>query len=209
MFTGLIQAVGSIFRLKPMGDTLRIAVDVVNWHHGAKRGESIAVSGVCLTVAEHPDGIDGMLTFDVIKETLDKTGLGSLEQGDRVNLEPALRASDRMGGHAVQGHVDGLGTLASVVTEGEWRIRVSAPADLAKFLVPKGSVCIDGVSLTIAALNAAEGWFEVALIPETLAKTTLGDLKVGDTVNLEMDVLSKTIVHYLETFLEHRSAGVS
>lgn len=160
-----------------------------------KLGDSVAINGCCLTVAELSGG--GVIGFDVIKETLDKTNLGLLKQGDDVNVERSLRASDRMDGHFVQGHVDGTGTLKEqIANENEWRLVITAPPALAKYLAPKGSISIDGVSLTIAAVRGAE--FEVALIPTTLKLTTLGDRPANWPFNLEADIISKTIVHYLE-----------
>jgi riboflavin synthase len=159
-----------------------------------KDGESIAVNGVCLTVAEiTPRGVG----FDVIKETLDKTNLGSLGPGDEVNVERSLRVGDRIDGHFVQGHVDGTGLLADQINSpNEVRLTITAPDHLAKFLAPKGSISIDGVSLTIASVQG--NVFDVALIPTTLRLTTLGSREIGWRFNLEADILSKTIVHYLE-----------
>jgi len=159
-----------------------------------KHGESIAINGCCLTVAEI---FNDSLEFDVIEETLSKTNLGSLITGDEVNIERSLRVGDRIDGHFVQGHVDGVARLADVSsTAEEYRLTAEAPPGLAKYLVPKGSVCIDGVSLTIAAIDGAR--FQVALIPTTLSLTTLGSRTVGWMFNLETDVFGKTIVSYLE-----------
>jgi riboflavin synthase len=203
VFTGLIQAVGRVFRIKAVDERRRLLIDPVNWRHGAGRGDSVSINGCCLTVADDPNGEDGLLAFDAVEETLAKSTLGRLEAGDRVNLETALRAGDPLGGHIVQGHVDGVGAVERALKggpdgTGEWRLRVTPAPGLGRYLVPKGSVCIEGVSLTIADMEPAGGWFEVALIPETLAKTTLRDLDAGDAVNIEMDITSKTIVHYLE-----------
>lgn len=159
-----------------------------------KLGDSIANNGVCLTVSHLAPNVVG---FDVIKETLDKTNLGSLRAGDFVNIERAMRADDRIDGHFVQGHVDGTGVLTHIVENpSEARQTIEAPAHLAKFLAPKGSISVDGVSLTIAAVR--ENVFEVALIPTTLKLTTMGNRKVGWRYNLEADIISKTVVHYLE-----------
>lgn len=197
------------------------AVDVteVSNHPGGRRlwlrqrwgdenhGESVAVNGCCLTVAEiHDDG----LGFDVIPETLEKTNLGDLASGDRVHVERSLRASDRIDGHFVQGHVDGQAELLDrVATEAETRLRLRPPAELMSFVFPKGSVCLDGVSLTVASLDADT--FEVALIPTTLKKTVLGDRNTGWQFNFEADVLAKGVVHTLRQMLgggDSRLAGV-
>lgn len=171
-------------------------VDLRPWAHIPALGDSISVNGCCLTVASAGPEV----AFDVIPETLAKTTLGSLAAGETVNLEHAVTASTLMGGHFVQGHVDGVGKVLSVQTKGEWRVRIQPPADLMPFMAPKGSVCVEGVSLTLAAVDPASGWFEVALIPTTLELTTLGSLKAGSAVNLEADMLAKTVVNYLRHF---------
>ena len=155
----------------------------------AKVGDSVAVGGVCLTVA----GLDGeKLAFHAVRETIARTTLGELEPGQHVNVEPALRAGDELGGHYVQGHVDGVGRIQSVEAEGEGlRVFVEAPDDILRFCVEKGSVTLDGVSLTVAELAADA--FAVALVPHTLAATTLSDLAPGQRVNLEADVLAKYV----------------
>ena len=136
-----------------------------------------------------------MFTFDAIPETLEKTTLGSWETGDRVNLERALRMGDTLDGHQVQGHVDGTGEVLGVFTADGWRVRVGLDEGLMRYMIPKGSITIDGVSLTLAAMDTDAGWIEVALIPETLDRTNLPDRVVGDRVNIECDVMVKTIVH--------------
>ena len=157
-------------------------------------GDSVAVGGACLTAAEVADG---HFEADVIRQTLELTTLGALAQGDGVNLELALRASDRLGGHVVQGHVDATATVASVTDEGiARRLRVALPSDLMPYVVERGSVAIDGVSLTVVGVSDTH--FDVALIPHTLAHTNLGDRHPGDRVNLEADVLGKYVVRYLE-----------
>ncbi|HSI34735.1 MAG TPA: riboflavin synthase, partial [Tepidisphaeraceae bacterium] len=161
-------------------------------------GESTAINGVCLTVAQMFDA-EGTpaLAYDVIRETLEKTNLGGLRGGDVVHIERSLRVGDPVDGHVVQGHVDGVGKLVKqTATAEEWRLRVAPPAALAKYLVPKGSVAIDGVSLTLAEVTSE--WFEVALIPTTLGLTNLGKHDVGYGFNLECDSTAKTIVTYLE-----------
>jgi riboflavin synthase len=157
-------------------------------------GESIAINGVCLTLA----GLsDRELLFDVIKETLDKTNLGLLRAGDEVNVERSLRVGDRIDGHFVQGHVDGVGKLVKKVDDQtETRLTIEAPPEIAKFIAPKGSICIDGVSVTIASVE--DNRFEVALIPTTLAVTTLGKREVGWPLNIEADIISKQVVTFLE-----------
>jgi riboflavin synthase len=171
-------------------------IDAGAWEHRPSPGDSISVSGCCLTVAR----IDprGLLGFDAVPETLSLTTLGGYQPGRRVNLEHAVTAQTLMGGHIVQGHVDGVGVVRAAARAPEWRIRIAPPAELMEFLSPKGSVTVDGVSLTIAALARTE--FEVALIPTTLEKTTLGDLNEGSTCNLEMDIVAKTIVHHMKNF---------
>lgn len=197
MFTGIVQTRGRVARLDRNAFGLRLTVNTQGWTpaggYRPGHGDSICVSGVCLTVVEAtPDA----LAFDVIAETLDKTTLGRLAPGDAVNLEPAVLPTQPMGGHFMQGHVDGVGTIVGVRRgEDEVRLAVEPPAPLMDYVVPKGSIAIDGVSLTIASL--IDTAFEVALIPTTLQLTTLGDAEKGDAVNLEADILSKTIVHHL------------
>lgn len=192
MFTGIVEKHVPVVEIiaKPMAWRIWIANTWTDLRHG----ESVAVNGCCLTIAEQtPD----RLGFDVIKETLDKTNLGSLNANDHVNVERALRIGDRLDGHFVQGHVDGTGQLVGVVkTKDEVRLEVRPAAEMRKYLVPKGSVAIDGVSLTIAAVKGET--FEVALIPTTLELTTLGDRPIGWRFNLEADIVSKHIVAWLE-----------
>lgn len=203
MFTGIIRARGRLQSVDPSPAGKRLRVDPGGWDHRPGPGDSICVSGCCLTLAE-PVGADGVLAFDAIPETLAKTTLGGLAAGDEVNLEASMTASTPMDGHVVQGHVEGVGEVTGLTTEGEWRIRITPPADLMPCMVPKGSVTVDGVSLTIAAVDAGtpgrEGWFEVALIPTTLELTTLGSLGVGSSVNLETDVLARTVVHVMRHY---------
>lgn len=192
MFTGIVEKTLNVIGVAqgPMFRRLTLAHD---WPD-VKLGESIAINGVCLTIAELAPFEVG---FDVIKETLDKTNLGLLTNGDHVNVERALRAGDRIDGHFVQGHVDGVAPLVKqIASETEWRLTIEAPPHLAKYLAPKGSICIDGVSLTIAALHGNQ--FEVALIPTTLNVTNLGKREIGWPFNLEADIISKQIVHFLE-----------
>jgi len=192
VFTGLVQAVGVIIRAEPTAAGRRLVVDPGAWTHRPAPGESISVSGACLTQA---GAFEGRLVFDVVPETLARTTLGAREPGSRVNLERSLAAGDLIGGHFVQGHVDGVGTVERVRTDGEWRVRVAAPEAVAAYLVPKGSIAVEGVSLTIAAVDGDA--FEIALIPTTLAETTLAELREGDRVNLEADTLAKTVATLL------------
>lgn len=206
MFTGLIEAVGRIVRCEPVPAGRRLLVDPGAWPHRPRRGDSIAISGCCLTVAEEP-APGGPLAFDVIPETLAKTVLGGFAPGDRVNLEHAATLASFLDGHVVQGHVDGVASVALVSTAAEWRVRLTPPAALMEYIIPKGSIAIDGVSLTVAGLSPQEGWFEVALIPTTLEKTTLGDLRAGSRCNIECDAMSKTVVHWLRHYAGGRGGA--
>lgn len=192
MFTGIVQEKVRLIGIAetPKFRRLTIAADFAD----CRDGESIALNGCCLTVAERKKGEIG---FDVITETLAKTNLGLLTVGDTINLERSLRVGDRIDGHFVQGHIDGTCRLIdSVNTENEWRLRLHCPSHLSRYIIPKGSVTLDGVSLTVASLAGAE--FEVALIPTTVRLTTLADRAVGWPFNLECDILNKTVVHYLD-----------
>lgn len=193
MFTGLVQSVGTVSASTPTPAGRRLEIDPGPWDHRPAAGESICVAGACLTQS---GPFAGTLVFDVIPETLRQTTLGRLTPGAAVNLERSLAAGDLVGGHFVQGHIDGLGTVEDVSGGDEYRLRVAAPPEVAAFLVPKGSIAIEGVSLTIASIDGDS--FEVALIPTTLAETTLGALAAGDTVNLEADSLAKTVAALLE-----------
>jgi riboflavin synthase len=198
MFTGLVQAVGTVVHIEPSAHGVRLAIDPRPWAHQPSPGDSISISGCCLTVAALPSG--GLWAFDAIPETLSKTILGGLREGSKVNLEHAATPTTLMGGHIVQGHVDGVAEVVAVQKSPEYRIRICPPAPLMEFIAPKGSVCVDGVSLTVAGLDPHGGWFEVALIPTTLDRTTLGALKPGDRCNLEADAMAKTIVHWLKHY---------
>jgi riboflavin synthase len=192
MFTGIVEKTVAVASVSDGPMFRRLAINP-QWDD-IKLGDSVAINGVCLTVAELTGGLVG---FDVIKETLEKTNLGVLQAGDRVNVERSLRAGDRIDGHFVQGHVDGTGQLVNqIATDNEWRLTIAAPQHLAKYLIPKGSVSVDGVSLTIASVDQSR--FDVALIPTTLKLTTLGSREIGWSFNLECDILSKTIVSWLE-----------
>lgn len=198
MFTGLIEEIGEIVAVEPVGDSLRLTVRGPKVTQDAAHGDSIQVSGVCLTVIDQGEGT---FTADVMAQSITMSTLGSLRPGDRVNLERAARVDSRLGGHIVQGHVDGTAELVSVTPGDAWRVlRFALPHELAPLLVDKGSVTLSGVSLTvsnISAEDAAEPWFEVSLIPETLAATTLGLLEPGDRVNLETDILARHVARML------------
>jgi riboflavin synthase len=185
MFTGIVREVGTVASF----DGSRLVVEANETAAGAALGDSVAVAGVCLTVVE---AADESLSFDVVPETLSRTALGGLQAGNSVNLEPSLRVGDPLGGHVVQGHVDAVGRVRSVAGEGDGRrVWVDAPDSVLGYCLEKGSIAVDGVSLTVAALD--DKGFEVALIPHTLAVTTLGRLEPGDEVNLEADVLGKVV----------------
>ena len=196
MFTGIVEEKGLIAATRPGDEGIRIAVDAPGVAAGLTVGDSIAVNGVCLTVVEaSPSGFSA----DVVKETLDRTNLGALNVGSTVDLERPMPASGRFDGHIVQGHVDGVGRVDRLQPEGEsLRMWITIPDGLDRYLVEKGSVTVDGVSLTIAGVSKAG--FEVALIPHTLEVTVLGERGPGDAVNLEVDVIAK----YVERLLEHR-----
>jgi riboflavin synthase len=189
VFTGLVREVGLVVSISG-DDTVRIEVQA---KESAEVGDSVAIDGVCLTVVAAGGGV---LSFDAVPETLARTSLGSLGEGSRVNLEPALRAGDALGGHYVQGHVDGVGVVRSVDSEGDGkRVWFDPPADLLRYVVEKGSVAVQGTSLTVAELD--ELGFAVALIPHTLEATTLGGLAPDDRVNIEVDVLAKYVERLL------------
>jgi riboflavin synthase len=181
---------------------MRLVVEAPEWDYRPALGESIAVSGCCLTLAKE---FDGTMRFDVVRETLTRTMLGGLGEGAAVNVERSLAVGDPLGGHMVQGHVDGVGAVERVQQGGDWRVWLRPPVELMRYMAPKGSVCLDGVSLTLAGVGA--GSIEVALIPTTLEKTTLRQWKAGDRVNIEADVLAKTVVHYLEHFAQGAPKG--
>jgi riboflavin synthase len=256
VFTGLVQAIGTVTQVFPQGPDRpsRIVIrpappsgshpELGRWGYRPDPGDSISISGCCLTLAailpdassatdapphgspEANAGFEGpaqLWAFDVVPETLRRTTLGGLRPGDPVNLEHAVTASTLMGGHFVQGHIDGVGSVVDVQRGADWRLKIRPPEpdpncagdsgaagtsdtvgdasiDLMRFAAPKGSICIDGVSLTIAGIDVQARTIGVALIPVTLARTTLGRLAPGDRVNLEMDILAKTVVHYLSVY---------
>ena len=195
MFTGIVEELGTVLGVERSGDVVRLAVGSKVAREGSELGASVAVNGVCLTVvAARPDGLD----FEIGPETLARTTLGQLVAGDAVNLERPLRFGAALGGHLVLGHVDGVGTVeVATRVESTARVRIVLPGPaLAPLLVPQGSVAVDGVSLTVAALERQA--FEVMVIPHTLAVTTFGRLARGQTVNLEMDVIGKYLQRSLE-----------
>jgi len=211
MFTGLVEAMGEVTAAAATSTGRRLEIDPGSWGHRPDPGASIAVSGCCLTVVEV---VDDRFVFDVVHRTLEMTILGGLTPGDRVNLEKSATLETLLGGHLVQGHVDGVGTIHEIDEGDDWRVRIDAPADVAPHLVDRGSITVDGVSLTVArVLPAGDGRdhsaaaFEVALIPETLARTTLAARRPGDRVNLEADAMSKMIAAHVERLLAARAGG--
>lgn len=222
MFTGLVQALGKVRARERRAGGVRLSIQPLGWDHTPAEGDSISVSGCCLTVAESVRRTSGtpVLAFDAVPETLSKTRIGRLRVGDEVNLEHAATPSTLLGGHVVQGHVDGLGEVERVRRSDDWRVRIAVPhpgtkawptdpsaGDLMQYIIPKGSICVDGTSLTVAGLwgeldpgRAGRRGFEVALIPVTLGATTLKSLRAGDAVNLEADCFAKTVVHWLRHY---------
>ena len=193
MFTGIVEELGRVAAIEDQGDAIRLGIGCELAVSDAKLGDSIAVNGVCLTVAEFDD--EGF-TADVMQESLDRTSLGGLAIGSPVNLERAVAAGARLGGHIMQGHVDGTGAIVSRTPGEHWEVvRISLPDELDRYVVEKGSIAVDGTSLTVSAVGGDDGarWFEVSLIPTTLADTVLGTLDAGATVNLEVDVVAKYI----------------
>jgi riboflavin synthase len=203
MFTGIVQSVGKVRAAERNAQGLRLIIDRQGWAPPGvtlAHGDSVCISGVCLTLVQFDSA---SMTFDVIAETLAKTNLGRLAVGTLVNLEPSVTATTQMGGHFMQGHVDGTGVVAGVKTASEdYRITVKPGSELHDYIVEKGSIAVDGVSLTIASVDESAGTFDVALIPTTLKLTTLRDCKAGDRVNLEADILAKTVVAYLKRHLK-------
>jgi riboflavin synthase len=193
MFTGIIEELGAVGSIEFEGENARMVINAAVVTEGTKNGDSIAVNGVCLTAL---DVTAGSFAADVSRETLDRSTLGSLTAGSRVNLERAVTPATRLGGHIVQGHVDGRGTFLSAVQEGDfWTVTIGFPTDFAKYLVYKGSVAVEGISLTVAVLR--ESSFEIAVIPKTWEMTNLSTLHPGDLVNLEADVIGKYVERML------------
>ena len=196
MFTGIVEELGEVVGLERSGDSARLTVRGPKVTADASRGDSIAINGVCLTVTA---AADGAFTADVMGETLKHSSIGALTPGTAVNLERPVQPDGRLGGHIVQGHVDGTGAIIARTPGTDWEVvRISVPADLARYLVYKGSVAVDGISLTVSGLaDDGASWFEVSLIPETLSRTTLGFKQPGATVNLEVDLIAKYVERLL------------
>ena len=204
MFTGIVEELGEVIAVERLPDAARLTVRGPLVTAAASHGDSIAVNGVCLTVT---DSSDKTFTADVMAETLHRTGLGGLSPGSPVNLERPVELGGRLGGHLVQGHADGTGEILSRTPGERWDVvRIASPPGLARYIVLKGSITVDGVSLTVSALGGPdepEPWFEVSLIPTTLEMTTLGRLQPGSRVNLEVNVIAK----YVESLLAAGPAG--
>ena len=201
MFTGIVEELGTVAAVEDQGDAVRITIAATTVLEDVALGDSVSVNGCCLTVSTVSTTRPASFTADVMRETLDKTGVGDLTTGDRVNLERAVTPTTRLGGHIVQGHVDGTGAIRRRTHSEHWElVEVEAPTELLRYLVPKGSITVDGISLTVVDV-LADG-FTVSLIPETLARTTLGFRQPGDRVNLEADVIAK----HVERLLESRQA---
>jgi riboflavin synthase len=205
MFTGIIEELGPIQTLTQARDGARIIVHAPTILSDAKIGDSIAVNGVCLTVVARTASA---FTADISAETLRRTSLKQIRVGSKVNLERPMTPNARFGGHIVQGHVDAMGTLASAQAEGDgWNVRIEFPPELGKYIVEKGSITVDGISLTVAALG--DDWFEIAVIPHTWKVTNLATLKSGDAVNLEVDIIAKYVERMLQGYLPQSPQGKS
>jgi riboflavin synthase len=197
MFTGIVEELGTVAGITPVAGGARLVIGAQRVLADAKIGDSIAVNGCCLTVVELGDRV---WAADAVTETLDRTSLGTLAAGSPVNLERPVRVEDRLGGHIVQGHVDGVGRLAerAPLSDGSTRMAFTIPDSLLRYVVEKGSITIDGISLTVAAVDDATASVEIAVIPHTLAVTTLGPKQPGDPVNIEADVLAKHVERLLQ-----------
>ncbi|AFJ36181.1 MULTISPECIES: riboflavin synthase [Mycobacterium] len=193
MFTGIVEELGEVTGRDVLSDAARLTIRGAVVTADAGHGDSIAVNGVCLTVAELLPG--GLFTADVMGETLDRSNLGALQVGSRVNLERAAAVNSRLGGHIVQGHVDGTGQIVARSPSEHWEVvRIEIPAEVARYVVEKGSITVDGISLTVSGLGSdPRDWFEVSLIPTTRELTTLGQAPIGTQVNLEVDVIAKYV----------------
>lgn len=201
MFTGLIREVGTITAMQFGGETASIQIHAPHLVQDAERGDSICVNGACLTVSQ----LDGdTFSADISSETLQRTSFADTQPGARVNLEPALRLSDKLGGHMVAGHVDGVGTVEVLEGDGEfWRLHFRYPAHLGRYIAEKGSICLEGISLTIASVEKEIAG--VAVIPETIKQTTLSEKNPGDKINIEVDLIAR----YIERLLSHKQADAS
>jgi riboflavin synthase len=203
MFTGLVQAVGTVTSANRGADgVLRLGVDTAGWDHRPAKGDSVAVDGCCLTVMAEPVG--GELLFEAVPQTLALTTLASVQPGQRVNLEHAATASTLLGGHIVQGHIDGVGIVERIQEGGDWRVTIRVPAGVEAFMFARGSVCVAGVSLTLAEVSNDGRVVTVALIPTTLALTNLAELKPGRGVNIEADAMTKAVVATVQRITESR-----
>ncbi len=198
MFTGLVETICTVKSvLRAEAGAMRLSIDIGQLAEGAKIGDSLSINGVCLTVAGLDDGI---AAFDVSRETLSKSNLGGLKAPSQVNVERAIQAGGRFGGHLVQGHIDGIATIKTIIKEGQFvDMKFSASSELLGQMVVKGSVAVDGISLTVSNMNKSS--FSVAIIPQTLEKSTLGKAKIGDAVNIETDIIVKTVKRQLEQIL--------
>jgi riboflavin synthase len=198
MFTGIIAELGAVSATEPVNGGARLVINASSTLEGLKIGDSVAVNGVCLTVVNRTEGT---FSVQVVDESLARSSLGGLDEGSRVNLERPLAANGRLDGHIVQGHVDGVGVVASIDDEGDAsRMRITIPSSLDRYIVEKGSITVDGTSLTVTALSepdANEAWFEIVLIPHTLAVTVFGSAEPGTQVNLEVDVIAKYVERML------------
>jgi len=207
MFTGIVEELGEVTGRDTLADAARLIIRGPTVTADAGHGDSIAVNGVCLTVVEVLP--DGQFSADVMAETLNRSNLGELQAGSRVNLERAAALNSRLGGHIVQGHVDGTGVIVARTPSEHWEVvRIEVPAAVARYVVEKGSITVDGISLTVSGLGAApRDWFEVSLIPTTRELTTLGSAPVGTQVNLEVDVIAKYVERLLQTSPSGDSTG--
>ncbi len=208
MFTGIIEELGTVIALEDQGDAIRLTIEAHTVLDDVHLGDSISVNGCCLTVAstDTAEGakVPALWTADVMAETLDKTALKSLKPGSPVNLERAVTADKRLGGHIVQGHVDAVGAILGRTPSEHWEVvEIALAEDLAKYVVDKGSITVDGVSLTVVSTSSTDeaASFTVSLIPETLARTTLGSKQTGELVNLEVDVIAKHVEKLLHAYL--------
>ena len=207
MFTGIVEDLGTVESIEDQGDAIRLTIRATTVLEDAGLGDSIAVNGCCLTIvstdSSSGNGTADLWTADVMQETLDKTSLYGVVPGDRVNLERAVTAAKRLGGHIVQGHVDGVGVIRARTPSEHWEVvEVEMPREMGRYLVDKGSITVDGVSLTV--VEAGEDSFTVSLIPETLARTTLGFRRPGDRVNLEVDVIAKHVEKLVRAYTQEQ-----